>query len=105
MYLEQMTTAPSFLQRPESVNVLLSVYCKWLASQMGFCLTLDPRNLCVCILILTQWIEIIFIVFFFREGSETGELNAFKQFFKKQKATFLKCQLLPVRSSDSRKTR
>lgn len=33
-----------------------------------------------------------------------GELNAFKQFFKKQKATFLKCQLLPVRSSDSRKT-
>lgn len=81
-----------------------SFSCKSLASQMGFCSTLDPRDFCVCILILTQWVEIIFTVFFFRGGSEMGELNAFRQFFKKQKATFLKCQLLPVRSSDSRKT-
>lgn len=68
MYLEQVTTVLAVLERPERVNAPLSVYCKLLASQMGFCSALDPRDFCVCILILTQWIEIIFIVFFLRDG-------------------------------------
>lgn len=77
MYLVPLTTAFSLLERPESVTALLSVFCKLLASQMGFCLALDPRDSCVCILILTQWTEIIFIVFFLREGSEMGGVECF----------------------------
>lgn len=68
MYLEPAATVLSLPEGPESVNALLIVYRKLLASQMGFCSALDPRDFCVCILILTQWIEIIFIVFFLRDG-------------------------------------
>lgn len=103
--LALVTAALSLLERPKCATAPPSACRKSLASQMGFCSTLKPRDFCVCIPILTQWVEIIFIVFFLREGSEIVEPNAFKQFFKKQKTTFLKCQLLPAYSSDSRKTR
>ena len=47
LYLEQVTTELSPLKRLESVNAFPSVYCKLLASQMGFCLMLYPRDFCV----------------------------------------------------------
>lgn len=63
-----MATVLSLSVGPESVNAPLTVSCKLLASQMGFRSVLDPRDFCVCILIVTQRIEIIFIVFFLRDG-------------------------------------
>lgn len=95
-----MTTVLSLPEGSESVNEPLPVSCKLLASQMGFYSVLDPRDFCVCILIVTQGLKSHLLF----SSSEMEELNAFKQFFKKEKATFLKCQLLPVHSSESRKT-
>lgn len=68
MYREPVATVLSLPVGPESVNAPLTVSCKLLASQMGFRSVLDPRDFCVCILIVTQRIEIIFIVFFLRDG-------------------------------------